>query len=170
MTSKPITLTAAQVQAVLQGRLRQIRMVIKPQPEYHPYNYYFTWRDERFAPKYASKVLAPHVPYPVGTELWVRETWWDYGYLSPSVNEEGSDWDHAKWYGLSEGDAIKPLYDADNPEIPSSDGSGMRWRKRPYVHMPRWASRLTLLVTDNRAERLTEITEEDAFVVWRLGV
>jgi hypothetical protein len=35
----------------------------------------------------------------------------------------------------------------------------MRWR--PAVHMPRWASRLTLKVTDIRVERLRSISEED---------
>jgi hypothetical protein len=39
-------------------------------------------------------------------------------------------------------------------------GTGLTWRSP--IHMPRWASRITLRVTDIRVERVQEITEADA--------
>ncbi len=68
-----------------------------------------------------------------GDQLWVRETW-----------------------APNEGDVLagKAFYRADNNTIVE------RWR--PSIHMPRWASRITLEITKVRVERLQDISEEDA--------
>lgn len=50
---------------------------------------------------------------------------------------------------------IGPRYYATN-DIPAS------FKKVSPIHMPRWASRLTLTVTEVRVQRLQEISEEDA--------
>jgi hypothetical protein len=75
-----------------------------------------------------------------GETLWVRET---FCWL---LDEPG-------------GTPVEPerfLYRADNQEV------SMCTRWRPSIYMPRWASRITLEVTNVRVERLQSISEEDA--------
>ncbi len=69
-----------------------------------------------------------------GDLLWVRETWGQYRVAPPGV-----------------------VYRADD-DMPC--GAPERWR--PSIHMPRWASRLTLRIKSVRVERLQEISEADA--------
>ena len=82
-----------------------------------------------------------------GDRLWVRE---NFSGPWSRRNERPADWnvDHL----------ARPIwYWADgNPD----DGD---WTKpKPSIHMPRWASRLTLIVTDVRIERLQGIDEAAA--------
>jgi hypothetical protein len=85
-----------------------------------------------------------HVPYSVGDRLWCREAF-SYGWpvegnhQLPECNQE-----HAITYRA---DGNQPF-------------GGGKW-KSP-IHMPRWASRLTLIVTDVRVQRLQDISNEDA--------
>lgn len=88
-------------------------------------------------PKRSIEPMTDECPYgQPGDLLWVRETW--------------------AWYGC-ERDPREVLYRADTSNLPESHG---RWR--PSIHMPRWASRITLRVTGVRVERLQDITEVDA--------
>lgn len=86
--------------------------------------------------------------FAVGDRLYVREN----HALVPSSA-----------YRMSEGvqQTVNPA-DRDEAAIYAAgwDRSKPRWR--PSIHMPRWASRLTLLVTDVRVERLQDISEVDA--------
>ena len=84
----------------------------------------------------------------VGDELWVRETW-------------GAPYcDHPRCEGGSKpkrGDKI--VYLADDGDCYQWDGF-IPWR--PSFHMPRFASRIQLRITDIRVERLQYISEEEA--------
>lgn len=84
-----------------------------------------------------------------GDRLWVRES------FRGAAGYEAQGLPPAKW-------GNKPTwYVADGDPDPA------RWwhlsaRTRPAIHMPRWASRLTLVVTEVRRQRLQDISEADA--------
>lgn len=152
MSERPILFSAEMVRAILKGDKTQTRRVMKAQPypdsivtveHYHP------------------TVIDRHGDMQPGKEIFGAH--WDDG-------EQGLRCPHGApgdllW--VREGHAIvtKPAaytwYRLDHPE---ACGSGPRvdvkWR--PSIHMPRWASRITLRITDVRVERLQDISEDDA--------
>ncbi len=82
-------------------------------------------------------------PYSVGDRLWVKEAWQalaEYDHLKPSEIPVGSDL----------------IYNEDRPNFPWSS------RKRSSLFMPKWASRITLVITDVRVQRLNDISDADA--------
>lgn len=87
-----------------------------------------------------------------GDRLWVRETWRSVGW-----RPENGHWieyaaDNAKVWREAPKDVLSvDVYNHAHPD---------RWR--PSIHMPRWASRISLEVTEIRVQRIQEITEEDA--------
>lgn len=84
-------------------------------------------------------VLCPYgVP---GDRLWVRET------FCPRANG-----------ALTIEQIQRPFYLATDEARKKPEP----WRWRPSIHMPRWASRITLEVTEVRVQRLQEISEDDA--------
>jgi hypothetical protein len=89
-------------------------------------------------------------PYGVaGDRLWVRET---FARCHPGLLQKlDPDLDSAHWFNLYRADGVTSNYIADY---------GNQWT--PSIHMPRWASRLTLEITKVRVERLQDISEEDA--------
>jgi hypothetical protein len=86
-----------------------------------------------------------------GDRLWVRETWGLHAY------GDFTYWNRDSIKGRSADDlrgSWELAYAAD------AESSYDHWR--PSIHMPRWASRITLEVTDVRVERLQDISEEDS--------
>jgi len=88
-----------------------------------------------------------HLPirYHAGDRLWVREAW-----RTSKVSDE------LKPSQLCGGGYTRVWYESDR------DNCDAHGRYRHARHMPKWASRLTLLVTDVRIERLQDISEADA--------
>lgn len=81
--------------------------------------------------------------------LWVRESW--------AVR---LDMDDVKIRDLSHSSGI--FYWADGPGRCSRTGcNGAAGKKRPSIHMPRWASRLTLRITEVRVQRVRQISDDD---------
>jgi hypothetical protein len=134
------------VRAILDGRKTQTRPAIKPQPFEHGSDGLVSagwgWSIGQKCKLQAWKideigsVMVKYCPHgKPGDRLWVRET-------------------HCKYGGGF-------IYRADYGDLtPISDGIGGRWK--PPIHMPRWASRITLEITAVRVEQLQDISEADA--------
>lgn len=155
------------VRAILAGEKTVTRRAMTPQPAPvgpHQSRWYpgptpitrsLAYADEAH---FRRGVAADFCRYKVGRRLWVRETWASPGPQVVAYRADG------RRYGICpDGDGGRlfigheRLFEADRGFLlPPGFGN---WR--PSLHMPRWASRLTLRVTDVRAERLTEITAED---------
>ena len=83
-----------------------------------------------------------------GDFLWGRENGWERPHRTPATMREGAD----TWPPY--------IYDADGFEKDELKREG--WKRRPSIHMPRWASRILLEVTEVRIERLQDISHGDA--------
>jgi len=161
MIDRPIIFSAPMVRALLDGRKSQTRRVLKPQPDLNEAG---LWRyppdvvcngsdPNRWVKQFGGfcqtdddglKVfLSPcgkrnFLRYAPSDRLWVREA---FSYETLDVDRNGF---------------MPPWYWADGNQT-----SGNFTRPKPSIHMPRWASRITLTVTDVRVQRLQEITLND---------
>ncbi|MDD5397412.1 MAG: hypothetical protein PHW24_05170 [Candidatus Moranbacteria bacterium] len=138
MKEHPILFSGEMVWAILEGRKTQTRRVIKPQP-----NKLKTEQGLLFA-QYPNDEywygLKCNYGY-AGDHLWVRESWRP---LDDDISVSK----------LGPGDTI--YYRADYV------GEALDGKWRPSIHMPRWASRITLEIVNVRVERVQDISEEDA--------
>ena len=162
---KSIIFKAPQVKAALNGAT-QIRVPIKPQPPEWATNAYFdgiTWLwtegtpatfDFRRWPRARPYLISPYQP---GDLVYVKET-----FLQRSVGEVMP---HGEYEERWDGGAVE--YVADGAQ--EREVSHNCWlQKRPSVHMPRWASRITLKITDVQVQRVQDISEADCEI--ELGV
>lgn len=182
MKEHPILFSAPMVRAILDGRKTQTRRVVKVGHLCTVENAHGASREEmrdrrnmpvqRLPDGFDVTAFCPYGQ--PGDRLWVRETWGYRSRISPS--------------GVPM-DQVKIAYAADDStryiERPAGDWSGIpsqrdqregeshddyygkylsRWFKqwRPSIHMPRWASRITLEIVSVRVERLNDISNPDS--------
>jgi hypothetical protein len=154
MKERGILFSAPNVRALLDDSKSQTRRVVKATGEHGGWlNFGDKGRAAVFLGPPEQEVWCPYGL--VGDRLWVRETW-------ASVAAE----DAVKARDLDPKRGVF-MYRADKPdETPSGCAGGLgKWR--PSIFMPRWASRITLEITEVRVERLQAISASDA---WAEGV
>lgn len=150
--AKPILFTGPMVRAIIDGRKSQTRRVIKPE----------WWRclvpddeDDR-------QQAIPRCPYGApGDRLYCRESFRfvkgedrRIEYKAGGVAHEGDN--RCCQFRINRREAERDYNEALEPgPCRPSD-----WR--PSIHMPRWASRITLEVLSVRVEKLQDISEADA--------
>jgi len=138
MKERPTLFSGSMVRAILEGRKTQTRRVINPQPEGHRDG---AWRMETGA------------PYPIAAFcFWhdIVEEKPDEEVACPYGAECDRLWVRETWRAIPLG-GIK--YRADGTE------TGAHWK--PSIFMPRWASRITLEITDVRVQRVQDISTDD---------
>lgn len=158
MADRPILFSAPMIRAILDGRKTQTRRIIKPQPHgrYAPIVSFNHGRMEiAFGPDMRAKDGGPKWWRPIaqsGDRMWAREA----HALLPRTAYRGS---------IGTGTISQREHPTDGYSAAvfreGFDRSG-RPPWRPSIHMPRWASRITLYVTEVRVERLNSISEADA--------
>jgi hypothetical protein len=150
MRERPILFSALMVRAILAGRKTQTRRLVtvpwRGSQRALPYEPYYVDSDGEllFCDEYGDyhPIERAHPPYAeVGDRLWVKET-----------HARGTMTGGAPW--------VRYRADVESAHMIASDGSLIAWR--PSIHMPRWASRITLEVTGVRVERLQTIGASDA--------
>ncbi|HHH1650981.1 TPA: hypothetical protein ACPZS6_001448 [Yersinia enterocolitica] len=143
MNEKPILFNAEMVNAILSGRKTQTRRIMGNQPAgqdletvhvRHNDDFNFQW--------YGNLGESSYFPCPLGKpgdQLWVRE---------------------AFAAGLCTESTLAYRATHKTEDLEEGWGETIKWT--PSIHMPRWASRINLLITGVRVERLRDISEQDA--------
>ena len=157
MKERPILFSGDMVRAILDGSKTMTRRPIIPQPrasvdeiwqmESGDFVEMYLGEKSRYNPNpdHGKRFNFPlGVP---GDRLWVRETWSPWADEFTKISVRGKE---------------PALYRADYKEGCSSLEIGGDYNWHPSIHMPRWASRINLEITEVRVERLQEITEDDA--------
>lgn len=158
----PIIFSGPMVRALLDGRKTMTRRIVKPQPEIcfdrdgHQLSVglIHVEGDPRPRVTLGRVITEQQILYAAGDRLWVRENLaamsnWGLWHDAGPVPGSGQFLDDLDERGKALLDRYAPAEATDSARVPS-------------IHMPRWASRLTLIVTGVKIERLQNISEADA--------
>lgn len=156
MKERPIIFGGESIPAILGGLKTQTRRVIKPQPNKIRWcpiqnsRRYDGWEDEHGKP-YPCPYGKP------GDRLWVREVW----FADPPYD---GTWDEYSFSdGVIENFSVLPeRFKSPEFVLYKSTWKGVDLRWRSPIHMPRWASRITLEVVNIRVEHVQDISEQYA--------
>lgn len=155
MKEHPILFSAPMVNAIRGGFKKQTRRIIKGivDYDYEPASEIQESYDVQMYEVMKEKghwFFLPPCEYQKGETLWIRE---NYRF--------GKGYDGVKPSEVPKQPHVKIFYEADagiiEPKIP--DGFGTL---RPSIFLPRYFSRATLKVSETKAERLHDISENDA--------
>lgn len=173
MKERPILFSAPMVRALLAGTKTLTRRVVKPQPD-STHSGFPYWNVGGYRASWCRSAadggpLEPENPLlcpygQPGDRLWVREAFRFPGsldHLSPSVCgdkalDAGYRTPWAPTQFEADGSRTGEWRGFDTPPEKTKPG-----KLRPGIHMPRWASRITLEITGVRVERLQDISETD---------
>lgn len=160
MKERPILFSAPMIRAILDGRKTITRRVVKPQPRFTDPQHQsvdppndgneWTWWAGNVTQGIYHEARCPYGK--PGDRLWVRESGWERPHRTFKMLRDGADtWE--RYY-----------YDADGYKNEGDKEQFKQWgfKRRPSIHMPRWASRIDLEITGIRVERLQDISEADA--------
>lgn len=168
MKERPILFNSEMVRAILYGRKIQTRRPIKSRKRNKPtVDPILSAVSVSYCPDNSGgnlkEILARDCPQgQPGDRLWVRETFRYEGYGSRTKGDN-------KWHPY-----MTVQYKSDEEELKiectektvlkyytkcSDDILGDPWR--PSIHLPRWASRINLEITDVRVEKIQDISSED---------
>lgn len=142
MSERPILFSGPMVRAIIEGRKTQTRRLLSERHAYH------------FLDGVGDLALCPYGE--PGDRLWVRETWAPCDYVVDGVRREDPT-----CIAYAAGRAARRIEGDGSCDIDTRvfGWDNVTWR--PSIHMPRWASRITLRVTSVRVERLQAITGAD---------
>ncbi len=164
MNEKPILFNSEMVNAILSGRKTQTRRIMKVQPE-NPHlglrrilesknssenGKYFWSQSDACGTRPRSKTFSCPLGQP-GDQLWVREC---FRVHSRATDVATLVYRASERHSWTEQTRRVPVSDCNRPVSPE------KWT--PSLHMPRWASRINLLITGVRVERLNTISTGDA--------